>query len=235
MEIWTQGAIGSYDVTLSLEDGSSQIVRINVKDSPRLKPAIESQEMLITELDVAESFTEEAFNQFNSIVAEKTAATAPSQLWVDKFVYPNASNQKNRGNGMADYGTLRTVNASGLYTNAYYHNGIDFTMTGGESVLASNNGKVVFAGELTLTGKTVIIDHGCSILSYYGHLDSINVTEGAIVNKASTIGTAGKTGFAVAASGATASSATQVHFAISIGGKFVSPHFLWDGGVNFGD
>ena len=82
---------------------------------------------------------------------------------------------------MADCGTLRTVNAGGQYTNSYYHNGVDIGMAPGANVLAANNGKVVFAGELTLTGNTVIIDHGCSLLSYYGHLGSISVKEGDIL------------------------------------------------------
>ena len=235
VESWTPGAVGSYDVTLSLEDGSSQTVKIKIKDSERLIPASKNQEMLVTELEIAKHFSEEAFTQFNNVVAEKTAATEKTQLWEGKFVYPNADNKKNRGTGMGDYGTLRTVNAGGLYTNSYYHNGIDFAMKNGESVLASNNGKVVFAGELTISGNTVIIDHGCSILSYYGHLGSINVSEGAMVSKSSVIGTAGSTGFAVAADGATGTAATQVHFAISMEGKFITPYYLWNGGVDFDD
>ncbi len=235
VEYWTQGAIGTYDVTLSLADGSSQTVRIRIKDTDRVAPATKTQEMLVTDLELAKKFSEEAFTQFYSLVAEKTAETITSQLWEGKFVYPNADNKKNRGAGMGDYGTLRTVNAGGLYTNAYYHNGIDFDMKQGESVLASNNGRVVFAGELDLTGNTVIIDHGCSILTYYGHLDSISVAEGDMVSKSGVIGKAGSTGFAVSASGATGVRASQVHFAVSIEGKFITPYYLWQGGVNFSD
>ena len=235
IEYWTQGAVGTYDVALSLADGSSQTVRIRVKDTDRVVPAVKTQEMLVTDIEIAKKFSEEAFTQFYNLVAEKTAQTITSQLWEGKFVYPNADNKKNRSAGMGDYGTLRTVNAGGLYTNAYYHNGIDFDMKQGESVLASNNGQVVFAGELDLTGNTVIIDHGCSILTYYGHLDSISVSEGDMVSKSGVIGKAGSTGFAVSASGATGVKATQVHFAVSMEGKFITPYYLWQGGVNFAD
>ena len=235
VEYWTEGAVGTYDVKLSLADGSSQTVKIRVKDSERVAPASKTQEMLVTDLELAKRFSEEGFTEFYSLVSEKTAATEKTQLWEGKFVYPNADNKKSRGTGMGDYGTLRTVNAGGLYTNSYYHNGIDFAMKDGESVLASNNGKVVFAGELALTGNTVIIDHGCSILTYYGHLETIGVSVGDTVSKSGIIGTAGRTGFAVAASGASGVSASQVHFAVSVEGKFIIPYYLWNGGVDFDD
>lgn len=233
VEYWNAGAIGTYDVTLSTADGASQVVKVKIKDSPALKPAVDSQNMLITDIELADHFSEEAFAQFYNLVAEKTAVTDASAMWTDKFVYPNADNSKARGEGMADCGTLRTVNAGGQYTNSYYHNGVDIGMAPGANVLAANNGKVVFAGELTLTGNTVIIDHGCSLLSYYGHLGSISVKEGDIVSKSAPIGTAGSTGFAVAANGASGSAATQVHFAISMEGKFVVPKWLVEYGVVF--
>ena len=235
VEYWTPGAAGTYDVKLSLADGSAQTVKIKVKDSERVAPASKTQEMLVTDLELAKHFSEDGFTEFYNLVAEKTAETEPTQLWEGKFVYPSADNKKNRGTGMGDYGTLRTVNAGGLYTNSYYHNGIDFAMKDGESVLASNHGRVVFAGELALTGNTVIIDHGCSILSYYGHLDTIGVQAGDTVSKSGVIGTAGKTGFAVAVNGASGNAETQVHFAISVEGKFVIPYYLWNGGVAFDD
>ena len=235
VEYWTEGAVGTYDVKLSLADGSAQTVKMKIKDSERVAPASEKQEMLVPDLELSKHFTEEGFTEFYNLVAEKTAATETTQLWDGKFVYPNADNKKDRGTGMGDYGTLRTVNAGGLYVNSYYHNGIDFAMDEGESVLASNNGRVVFAGELTLTGNTVIIDHGCSILSYYGHLGTIGVQVGDTVSKSGVIGTAGKTGFAVAVNGTTGSATSQVHFAISMEGKFVIPYYLWNGGVDFDD
>lgn len=235
VEYWTQGAVGTYDVTLSLEDGSSQVVKMRLKDSDRLKPASSVQEMLITDIELSRHFSEEAFAEFNQVVAELTESTENAILWEGKFIYPNASNKKARSTGMGDYGTLRTVNASGLFTNSYYHNGFDFAMEKGENVLASNGGKVVFASELTLSGNTVIIDHGCSILTYYGHLDTINVKVGDTVSKSDIIGTAGSTGFAIEQSGSTGSEASQVHFAVSIEGRFVTPYYLWYGGVDFND
>lgn len=235
VEYWTPGEVGTYNVTLSIADGASQTIKIKVKDVQTIKPAIASQQMLIGDIDLASCFTEEAFKQFDDIVIAKTAATDRNMLWEGKFVYPCAENKKNRGNGMADYGTERTINAAGIHNRTYYHNGVDIKMNEGESVLASNNGKVVFAGELTLTGKTVIIDHGCSVLTYYGHLGSINVNEGDVVSKSGVIGTAGNTGFAVSANGASGERAVQVHFAVSLEGKFVTPYYLWYGGIDFDD
>lgn len=233
VEYWNDGAIGTYEVTLSTADGASQKVKLRVKDSTSLKPAVDSQEMFIADIDIAKHFSEESFAEFYNIVAEKTATTDTKAMWDGKFVYPNEENKKLRGQGMADCGTLRTVDTVSQYKNSYYHNGVDIAMEDGEKVLASNNGKVVFAGELAITGNTVIIDHGCSLLSYYGHLGSITVKEGDVVSKSAVIGTAGKTGFAVAANGISGNAATQVHFAISMEGRFIVPRWLIEHGVVF--
>lgn len=229
-EYTTAGSSGKHTVTLSLSDGSSQDVSINIKD--RRNPATAEQKMLIADPKLSTVVTAAAFEEFNAKAAELTANTNATQLWDGKFVYPNSTNKGTPGTGMADYGTIRN-DVGGQFS--YIHNGVDLAMNKGDSVYASNNGKVVFAGEMALTGNTVIIDHGCSILSYYGHLDTISVSVGDSVSKSGVIGTAGSTGFAVAENGGGFTEATQVHFAISVEGVFITPYYLWYGGVDFDD
>ena len=108
-------------------------------------------------------------------------------------------------------------------------------MNEGETVYAANNRKVVFAGNLTLTGNTVIIDHGCSLFTYYYHLSSLSVAEGDTVSKSGVIGAAGSTGFAVKGGTATFDAASQVHFAASLNGKYINPYYLWKYDISYPD
>ena len=224
-------AAGTYDLTLSLEDGSSQTLKVTVRDGRN--PATFKQDNLVSDTTLQSVFTAEGFEELDKTIADKTASSNPVPLWDGKFVYPDAGNKGTVGTGMAQFGTNRSVKA--LYQKDYLHTGIDIAMTEGESVYASNNGKVVFAGPLTLTGNTVIIDHGCSVFTYYYHLSSISVAEGDSVSKSGMIGAAGSTGFAAAADGAVFKPASQVHFAASVDGVFVNPYYLWKSGVDFDD
>ena len=224
-------ASGKYDLVLSLEDGSSQTLSVTVRDGRN--PTVTSQDMLVSDTDLQNAFTSDAFEQLKTTVSEIMANSSPTQLWEGKFVYPDSANKGTVGTGMAQYGTNRIVR--GLYQSEYVHPGIDIAMTEGADVLAANHGKVVFAGELTLTGNTVIIDHGCSIFTYYSHLSGISVSVGDNVSKSSVIGTAGSTGFAAALDGAVCNKASQVQFCASVDGVFVNPYYLWKSGVVFDD
>ena len=224
-------AAGTYDLVLSLADGTSQTVKVSVRDGRN--PTTYQQDLLLSDTTLQSAFTSEAFEELETVIAEKTATSNPMPLWDGKFVYPDGDNKGTVGTGMAQYGTNRRVR--GLYQTEYVHTGMDIAMNTGDNVYAANNGKVVFAGTLTLTGNTVIIDHGCSVFSYYCHLSELNVAEGDSVSKSGVIGKAGSTGFAVKANGAVYEAASQVHFAASVDGVFVNPYYLWKSGVVFND
>ncbi len=228
---YTSAASGTYTLTLSLEDGASQTLQLKVRDGRA--PSVTSQELFVTDSNLQTTFTTETVAEYEEMIKKVNDSPSPVKLWDGKFLYPDASNTGIVGTGMADFGTVRNVH--GLYSTNYVHNGIDVVMSDGASVYASNNGRIAFAGTLGLTGNTVVIDHGCSVYSYYFHLGSIAVEEGASVSKGGVIGTAGTSGFAVSVSGATCSSASQVHFAASVDGVFVNPYYLWKVGIDFGD
>jgi murein DD-endopeptidase MepM/ murein hydrolase activator NlpD len=70
---------------------------------------------------------------------------------------------------------------------------------------------VLFAGNLQLTGGTIVIEHGYGLKSWYYHMNSIDVKAGDIVAQNQIIGTVGSTGF---------STGPHLHFGMSVG----SPH-----------
>ncbi|MCJ7663701.1 MAG: M23 family metallopeptidase, partial [Desulfobacterales bacterium] len=74
------------------------------------------------------------------------------------------------------------------------HNGVDIAAPQGTEVVACNSGMVVFAEELYLSGKTIIIDHGFGLYSMYFHLSEMRVKEGDAVAIGDCIGLVGATG-----------------------------------------
>jgi murein DD-endopeptidase MepM/ murein hydrolase activator NlpD len=59
---------------------------------------------------------------------------------------------------------------------------------------------------LTLTGNTVVIDHGQGLFSVYFHMHTLDVEQNSIVERGQQIGTVGSTGF---------STGPHLHFTMS--------------------
>lgn len=78
---------------------------------------------------------------------------------------------------------------------SYPHEGVNYYVKDGDGVAACLPGKVVFVGELELSGKTIVIEHGGGLKSLYAHLSSTSVTVGQEVGKGHFLGTVGSTGF----------------------------------------
>jgi murein DD-endopeptidase MepM/ murein hydrolase activator NlpD len=74
------------------------------------------------------------------------------------------------------------------------HKGIDIARSSDCSILAADNGTVVFAGEDGGYGNKVVIDHNNGMRTLYAHLSSIDVSVGQTVQKGSKIGIMGSTG-----------------------------------------
>jgi len=78
---------------------------------------------------------------------------------------------------------------------ASWHSGIDLAANVGTPVHAADTGVVIFAGwDETGYGNLVILDHGNGWITYYGHLNSISVRCGQLIQRGSTIGASGTTG-----------------------------------------
>jgi murein DD-endopeptidase MepM/ murein hydrolase activator NlpD len=76
------------------------------------------------------------------------------------------------------------------------HRGIDYSVAVDTPVRAPAAGSVLFAGELTLTGGTLVIDHGQGVVSVLHHLSTVAVREGESVAAAAVIGLSGQSGLA---------------------------------------
>ena len=94
------------------------------------------------------------------------------------------------------------------------HHGLDIAAAHGTSVLAARNGRVTFAGQDSVFGRLVVIDHGSGIESLYGHNSTLRVGAGDVVTAGQEIARVGSTG---------ESSAPHLHFEIREHGVAVDP------------
>jgi murein DD-endopeptidase MepM/ murein hydrolase activator NlpD len=119
------------------------------------------------------------------------------RLWEGGFTLPLENDIS------TSFGTKRIINQKKISV----HRGIDIRGKEGESVKASNKGKVILTEELFFGGNTVILDHGQGIFTIYMHLSKFNVKTGDIVSKGDIIGYVGSSGRA---------SGPHLHFGVKV-------------------
>jgi murein DD-endopeptidase MepM/ murein hydrolase activator NlpD len=95
-----------------------------------------------------------------------------------------------------------------------FHEGLDLAPGLGARVVASQDGKVIFAGMKAGYGRLIILDHGQGITSYYAHLDKILVKTGNTVKRGDLIGKVGESGKVTG---------PHLHFEIRVDGKPQNP------------
>lgn len=139
----------------------------------------------------------------------KAIMEAKAPLWRGSFIWPF------KATVTTEFGFTRYVNN---IPNGR-HSGIDIAAPQGTPVFATNDGQVVFAGNLYITGLTIIIYHGLDLYSSYGHLSAIKIQDGAQVTKGEVIGLVGSTGF---------STGPHTHFTFRVGETSVDPNLFLD-------
>ncbi|PLK59380.1 hypothetical protein CEX73_00155 [Candidatus Palibaumannia cicadellinicola] len=92
--------------------------------------------------------------------------------------------------------------------------GVDISGSRGQPIIATANGKVVYAGNALLGyGNLIILKHNDDYLSAYAHNDKLLVNEQEEV----------KAGQPIATMGSTGASSVRLHFEIRYQGKSVNP------------
>ena len=101
-----------------------------------------------------------------------------------------------------------------------HHNGIDYSVERGTPIMATANGKVIFAKRTPGLGKLVIIEHGYGFRTAYGHMNRILVKKGQTVERWQKIGEVGSTG---------RSTAPHLHYEVHIDRKATDPRdYIFD-------
>jgi len=181
--VWFRAVNGGYQgyipVTYNAESGPHTI-------EMRCGSLTETVELTVTQAQrntVEHTNSEEtadAANEYRNVIWPLYTASEPGKLWSGPFAAPTAAGASiEYGSILMEQGT-RVGHATGLY----------YTPEAGSAVTAPQNGKIVFAGGLQLTGGTVVIDHGCGVKSYLYGLDagSITVQQGQTVTRGDMVG-----------------------------------------------
>jgi murein DD-endopeptidase MepM/ murein hydrolase activator NlpD len=119
----------------------------------------------------------------------------------------------------AAFADRRTYVYNGKDIDQQDHLGFDMASVERDAIRASNRGKVVLARFFGIYGNAVVIDHGYGLFSLYGHLSSIGVREGQMVERGQELGRSGQTGLA---------GGDHLHFTLMIQGLPVNPVEWWD-------
>ncbi|MGE7691031.1 peptidoglycan DD-metalloendopeptidase family protein [Lysinibacillus sp. NPDC097214] len=120
-----------------------------------------------------------------------------------------------RGTGEFTWPTVGGYISSGMGQRwGELHRGIDIARPTNYNILASDNGVVAAAGVSGSYGNRIVIDHHNGYTTLYGHLSSIEVEVGQVVEKGSVIGIMGSTGN---------STGTHLHFEVEKNGSLENP------------
>ncbi len=138
--------------------------------------------------------------------------TVKQILWSGAFV-------PIKGTRESYFADRRSYFYKGKKIDEQVHLGFDLAQTRNMSVTAANSGRVIYADRLGIYGNCVIIDHGYSLQTLYGHMNRIDVKVGDSVKKEQHIGVSGATGMAFG---------DHVHFSMLIAGVQVNPIEWWD-------
>ena len=126
------------------------------------------------------------------------------KLWPEGFKEPLAESIITDA-----YGYTRIT---GNYSIA--HKGADFRAAEGTAVKAMGRGVVRLAQTFRNYGKTIAIDHGLGLLTFYMHLSKIFVNEGELVRQGQLIALSGQSGYA---------ETPHLHISVKIDGASIDP------------
>ena len=131
----------------------------------------------------------------------------PNPLWSGRFEPPAQAETS------GVFGSSRIVNGK----QQSQHKGLDFRVTTGTPVHATNAGTVILARPLYYEGNCVMLDHGQGLITIYMHLSEFKVKEGEKVAAGRLIALSGGTG---------RSTAPHLHFAVRWRGEYLDPATL---------
>ena len=138
--------------------------------------------------------------------------TAAKILWSGPFIPV-------KGTRESYFADKRSYIYNGRKVDEQVHLGYDLAQTRNSPVHAANSGRVIYADRMGLYGNCVILDHGYTLQSLYGHMSKILVKVGDSVSKEQQIGISGATGMAFG---------DHVHFSMMVAGYQVDPKEWWD-------
>jgi murein DD-endopeptidase MepM/ murein hydrolase activator NlpD len=94
------------------------------------------------------------------------------------------------------------------------HPGLDIVAPAGTDVVATADGRVVYSGWKPGWGRTIEIDHGFGIHTFYAHCRSLKVASGHHVTRGQTVAAVGTSG---------RSTGVHLHYGVILNGNWTDP------------
>lgn len=193
---------GLYTLSVELPGGVKLKKTIPVVERERIKETFSIPQKL-------GGNTVQSQNTLVSTLAAENASlsnirTGTKAFWKNAFVWP-----LEKITVTDTYGYSRQT---GAYSIA--HKGTDFRAAEGTKVMAINRGVVRIAKTYRNYGKTIVVDHGLGLMSFYMHLSKIKVAAGQLVVPGQVIGQSGQTGYA---------EQPHLHLTVRINGTSIDP------------
>lgn len=193
---------GAYELIAELSNGQILKTIINVGERQKIEAplgipqklggnTLESQKELITTLAL----------ENKSLANIHTGLKA---FWTEKFLPPLKQIIVTD-----EYGYSRKT---GEYSIT--HKGVDYRAEEGTPVMALNRGVVRVVKTYRDYGKTIVVDHGLGLMTFYMHLSKIKVNVGELVQRGQIIGLSGQTGYA---------ENPHLHLTVRINGSSIDP------------
>ncbi len=193
---------GDYELVVELSDGQIFKADINVGARPRIEAPLGIPEKLGGNTPAGQSKLISTLALENQSLANLRTGT--KAFWTEKFLPP-----LKKIFITDEYGYSRQT---GEYSIA--HKGTDYRASEGTAVMAANRGVVRVAKTYRNYGKTVVIDHGLGLMTFYMHLSKIKVNPGELARRGQIIGLSGQTGYA---------ESPHLHFTVRINGTSIDP------------
>ncbi len=144
--------------------------------------------------------------ELRDFMLEATRCSPAEKMWRGPFFVPI-----NKLAVTCEFGTRRISQERGCYTHA----ALDLIGMPHAMVWAPHDGIVVLKDRFAITGNTVVIDHGCGVLSLLCHLDKFaDIAVGDKIRRGNPIGVTGKTGYATG---------DHLHWEMRVGNVCVDP------------
>src|SRR3990170_3593538 len=179
----------------------------------RLRDTVEDGKFAVERLTLPPRFVElspadlERSQREAARLREVFAQATPERLWQGGFRLTLEAE------AVGNFGRRRILNDQPRAP----HSGEDFSAPAGTPVYAAQRGRVALADELFFYGKTVVVDHGLGLFTFYAHLEAISVEPGQVIEAGTLLGRVGSTGRVTAA---------HLHWAARLNQARVNPRDL---------
>ena len=194
-------------MTTELSDGSIIEKDIEIVLRDKIETPLGIPEKLGGNTKASQNKLVSTLNEDNKKLA--ALRTNAKSLWKEKFIPP-----------------LKQISITSPYGNsrkpgeyAIPHKGTDYKAKEGTEILAINRGVVRSIQTLRNHGKTIVIDHGQGVMSFYLHLSKFKVKKGDVVEQGKIIALSGSTGYTLGA---------HLHFGLRINDIAIDPEKFFE-------